>query len=86
MPLGHDRPLPRTPQVFRKRLKTRKLDETPSIMSNYVSAELSSEQLEAQFRKDAEQGMMIGSGETRVWARSAPHRSNGGNQKTERRC
>ena len=61
MPLGHDKPLPRVPQVFRRRLKSRKLGETPfdPIMSNYVSAELSSEQLEAQFRKDAEQGMMI---------------------------
>ena len=29
MPLGHDKPLPRTPQVFRKRVKSRKLDETP---------------------------------------------------------
>ena len=68
VPLGHDRPLPRTPQVFRKRLKTRKLDETPfdPIMSNYVSAELSSEQLEAQFRKDAEQGMMIATTEGAV--------------------
>ena len=68
VPLGHDRPLPRTPQVFRKRLKTRQLDETPfdPIMSNYVSAELSSEQLEAQFRKDAEQGMMIATTEGAV--------------------
>ena len=68
VPLGHDKPLPRTPQVFRKRLKSRKLDETPfdPIMSNYVSAELSSEQLEAQFRKDAEQGMMIATTEGAV--------------------
>ena len=35
-------------------------------MSNYVSAELSSEQLEAQFRKDAEQGMMIATTEGAV--------------------
>ena len=71
MPLGHDKPLPRTPQVFRRRLKSRKLDETPfdAIMSNYIdyiSAELSSEQLEAQFRKDAEQGMMIATTEGAV--------------------
>ena len=68
MPLGHDKPLPRTPQVFRRRLKSRKLDETPfdPIMSNYISAELSSEQLEAQFRKVAEQGMMIATTEGAV--------------------
>ena len=45
MPLGYDRELPRTPQVFRERLHFRKLDQSPfqAEMANYTSAEMSAE-------------------------------------------
>ena len=48
-------------QVFRPRLKQRQLDVTPfePIMQNYASAEISSEQLEQQFRSDEQKGMMV---------------------------
>ena len=61
VPLGHRSPIPRTPQVFRRRIKQRKLDETPfePIMQNYASTEMSATQLEEQFQKDADNGMMI---------------------------
>ena len=61
IPLGWDKPLPRTPQVFCPRVRHRKLDETPfeAVMQNYESAELSSEQLEARFRADEARGLMI---------------------------
>jgi len=61
VPLGCDQPLPRTPQVFRPRVRHRKLDETPfeAVMQNYESAELSAEQLEAHFRADEAKGLMI---------------------------
>ena len=44
VPLGHRAPLPRTPQVFHRRVKQRKLDETPfePVMQNYASAEITS--------------------------------------------
>ena len=61
VPIGWDAPLPRTPQVFRPRLKQRQLDVTPfePIMQDYASAEISSEQLEQQFRSDEQKGMMV---------------------------
>ena len=61
VPIGWDAPLPRNLQVFRPRLKQRQLDVTPfePIMQNYVSAEISSEQLEQQFRSDEQKGMMV---------------------------
>ena len=54
VPVGYKHVLSRTPQVFRKRLKFRKLDQTPfeAVMANYSSAELSSDQLAEKFRKD----------------------------------
>ena len=61
VPISWGAPLPRTPQVFRPRLKQRQLDVTPfePIMQNYASAEISSEQLEQQFRSDEQKGMMV---------------------------
>ena len=48
--------------------KYRKLDETPfdPCMVNYTSAELSADQLEAQFREDESAGMMIATTEGAV--------------------
>ena len=90
VPLGHRSPLPRTPQVFKRRVKFRQLDQTPfeATMENYASAELSADQLEAQFKKGAEKGMMIattvasatreyGEGEVLVAAMGAVEKPNG---------
>ena len=68
MPLGCEKPFPRAPQVFAPRSKYRKLDETPfdPCMINYTSAELSADQLEAQFREDERAGMMIATTEGAV--------------------
>ena len=54
VPLGDEKPLERTPQVFRARVKERRLDESVynADMDNYASAELSGDQLEAHFRKE----------------------------------
>ena len=47
VPLGDEQPIPRTPQVFRKRVNFRSLDVTDvePDMANYSSAELSSDQV-----------------------------------------
>ena len=61
VPLGWDRPLPRTPQVFPKRTTFRKLDQTdfdPSML-NYRSAEMNADQLEEKFREDERAGLML---------------------------
>ncbi|CAE7363410.1 unnamed protein product, partial [Symbiodinium sp. CCMP2456] len=61
VPLGWDKPIPRTPQVFSQRTTFRKLDESeydPSML-NYRSAELNAEQLEAKFREDESAGLML---------------------------
>ena len=61
VPLGWDRPLPRTPQVFPKRTTFRKLDQTdfdPSML-NYRSAEMNADQLEEKFREDEGAGLML---------------------------
>ena len=49
VPLGDEKPLERVPQVFRARVKERRLDESAynPDMDNYTSAELSGDQLEA---------------------------------------
>ena len=59
VPLGDEVPIPRAPQVFRKRINFRSLDITDfePDMANYSSAELSSAQLEEQFRKDELAGL-----------------------------
>ena len=61
VPLGVETELPRTPQVFRRREKFRQLDITDfqPDMKNYATAELSSEELEAHFRKDELLGRML---------------------------
>ena len=61
VPLGCDGELKRTPQVFRARVKNRKLDETDfqPIMQNYSSAELTQAQLEEKFKQDESMGRMI---------------------------
>ena len=60
--------MPRAPQVFARRSKFRKLDETPfdPCMINYTSAEMSADQLEAQFREDERAGMMVATTEGAV--------------------
>ena len=61
VPLGWDKPIGRTPQVFPKRIHFRKLDESdfdPSMV-NYRSAELNAAQLEEKFRQDEQAGMML---------------------------
>ena len=61
VPLGWDRPLPRTPQVFPRRTTFRKLDQTdydPSML-NYRSAEMNADQLEEKFREDERAGLMM---------------------------
>ena len=61
VPLGWDKPIARTPQVFPKRTTFRKLDQSdfdPSML-NYRSAELNAEQLEAKFRDLERAGLML---------------------------
>ncbi|CAE7730942.1 unnamed protein product, partial [Symbiodinium necroappetens] len=61
VPLGWDKPIARTPQVFPKRTHFRKLDESdfdPSMV-NYRSAEMNAAQLEEKFRQDEQAGMML---------------------------
>eukprot|EP00435_Cladocopium_sp_Y103_P066733 s1270_g29.t1 len=52
--VGVGQPLPRSPQVFLKKLKHRKLDETEfnPFADNYPSAQLSSRELEEKFREE----------------------------------
>ena len=61
VPVGVEEELPRTPQVFRRREKFRQLDITDfqPDMRNYATAELSSEELEAHFKKDELLGRMV---------------------------
>ncbi|CAE7247487.1 unnamed protein product [Symbiodinium natans] len=65
VPLGDEVPLPRTPQVYRERVKERTLDVTPfqQIMNNYESAELSADKLEEHFAAEERAGRMIPSTE-----------------------
>ena len=76
VPLGDEEPLPRTPQVFARREKFRKLDASPfqAIMDNYTSAELSSEQLEEHFRADEQKGRMLPTTEGAVAQEYGPGR------------
>ena len=68
VPLGDERPLERVPQVFRARVKERRLDESAynADMDNYSSAELSGDQLEAHFRKEEALGRMVPSTESAI--------------------
>ena len=68
VPLGDEKPLERVPQVFRARVKERRLDESADNpdMDNYTSAELSGDQLEAHFRKEEALGRMFPSTEAAV--------------------
>ena len=61
VPLGYFEPLPRTPEVFPPKVKSRKLDESEfqSMASNYKSAVESSDKLETKFREDEKKGMMF---------------------------
>eukprot|EP00435_Cladocopium_sp_Y103_P068426 s272_g31.t1 len=58
--VGVGRPLPRSPQVFQKKLKHRKLDDTEfnPLAENYPSAQLSSKELEEKFREEEQLGRM----------------------------
>ena len=59
--VGVDSPLPRSPQVFPPKKKHRKLDGTEfvPIADNYVSAQLSSKELEEKFREEELLGRMF---------------------------
>ena len=61
MPIGFDQPLPRAPQVFKKKTKFRKCDDTlfEPDMTNYASAEISADQVEEHFREDERLGRMV---------------------------
>ena len=76
VPLGDEQPIPRAAQVFRKRVNFRSLDVTDfePDMANYSSAELSSDQLEKQFRKDELAGLMHPTTEAAVEAEYGPGR------------
>ena len=58
VPLGVDKPLPRSPQVFPEKVKHRKLDESEynSVATNYTSGQLSSGELEKKFREEEDLG------------------------------
>ena len=68
VPLGDVNPLGRVPQVFRARVKERRLDESEynPDMVNYSSAELSGDQLEEHFRKEESLGRMYPSTEAAI--------------------
>eukprot|EP00435_Cladocopium_sp_Y103_P029251 s3649_g7.t1 len=58
--VGVESPLPRSPQVFPPKRKHRKLDGTEfnPIAENYVSAQISSKELESKFREEEMMGRM----------------------------
>ena len=66
----------RVPQVFRARVKERRLDESAynPDMDNYASAELSGDQLEAHFRKEEALGRMIPSTEAAIAEEFGPNK------------
>ena len=76
VPLGDERPLERVPQVFRARVKERRLDESAynPDMDNYSSAELSGDQLEAHFRKEEALGRMVPSTESAIAEEFGPNK------------
>jgi hypothetical protein len=59
VPVGFDCQRPRTPAVFRRKTKWRKVDESEDSwdVANYSSAAEAGGKLEEQFRKDESQGM-----------------------------
>lgn len=58
--VGVDKPLPRSPQIFPPKLKRKKLDDTEfmPIAENYVSAQVSSKELDDKFREEEKLGRM----------------------------
>eukprot|EP00435_Cladocopium_sp_Y103_P016814 s740_g4.t1 len=58
--VGVESPLPRSPQVFPPKRKHRKMDDTDfnPIAENYVSAQISSRELEEKFREEEMLGRM----------------------------
>ena len=60
VPLGFGEPIPRVPQVFARKEKWRKLDESDPDYdrANYKSAEMSSEELLNKFREEEKLGRM----------------------------
>lgn len=61
VPLRVDAPLPRSPQVYLRKVVHRKLDKSEfnPIADNYSSAQLSSSESEAKFRSKEELGRMF---------------------------
>ena len=61
--IGVDQKLPRTPAVFRKKVKQRdysgEQEPDEELRSNYPSAEANGEVLEKQFQEEAERGAMV---------------------------
>ena len=60
VPLGYDEVIPRVPQVFERKVKWRKLDESSfeAIKDNYTSAKLTVQELELKFREEEKLGRM----------------------------
>ena len=60
VPLGYDEVIPRVPQVFERKVKCRKLDESTfeAIKDNYSSAKLTVQELEQKFREEEKAGRM----------------------------
>ncbi|CAE7332120.1 unnamed protein product, partial [Symbiodinium microadriaticum] len=60
VPLGYDEVIPRVPQVFERKVKWRKLDESTfeAIKDNYSSAKLTVQELEQKFREEEKAGRM----------------------------
>ena len=61
LPIGVERPLPRTPAVYERKRKWRKYDVAdcpPCSKANYVSCSGNTEAIEAQFQEEKEMGFM----------------------------
>ena len=60
VPLGYDEPIPRVPQVFDRKVKWRKLDESEfeAVQENYHSAKLTVQEMELKFREEEKLGRM----------------------------
>ncbi|CAE7249029.1 unnamed protein product [Symbiodinium sp. CCMP2592] len=60
VPLGYDETIPRVPQVFDRKVKWRKLDESTfeAVKENYQSAKLTVQEMELKFREEEKLGRM----------------------------
>ncbi|CAE7041883.1 unnamed protein product [Symbiodinium sp. CCMP2592] len=60
VPLGYDETIPRVPQVFDRKVKWRKLDESTfeAVKEKYQSAKLTVQEMEMKFREEEKLGRM----------------------------